>query len=152
MRGTVLWPDTTAEVRQATNDDSLVLRFDFAQQSLLLSGDIEKPVERALLGKNAQLAATFLKAPHHGSATSTTGPFLERVHPSYPAISVCENNPFNHPSPAVVERLREAGVIVYRTDRDGAITFTSDGISASVSTFVGAHPAPEKTLYGSIPH
>jgi competence protein ComEC len=139
MRGSVLWPDTTSEVRQATNDDSLVLRFDFGQQSLLLSGDIEKPVERVLVEKNALLGATFLKAPHHGSATSTTEPFLERVHPSYAAISVGENNPFNHPSAAVVERLHAAGVIVYRTDRDGAITFTSNGISAQVRTYVESH-------------
>ncbi|MFZ0818767.1 MAG: DNA internalization-related competence protein ComEC/Rec2 [Candidatus Acidiferrales bacterium] len=152
MRGSVLWPDTTTEVSQATNDDSLVLRFDFGQQSLLLSGDIEKPVERALVEKGAPLAATFLKAPHHGSATSTTEPFLERVHPSYAAISVGENNLFNHPSPAVVERLRAAGVIVYRTDRDGAITFTSDGVSARVNTFVATHPPPVTTLYGSTSH
>jgi competence protein ComEC len=148
MRGRVLWPDTTAEVSQATNDDSLVLRFDFGQQSLLLSGDIEKPVERALVEKSLPLSATFLKAPHHGSATSTTVPFLERVHPTYAAISVGENNPFNHPSAAVVERLRAAGVTVYRTDRDGAITFTSDGISARVNTFVATHPQRRTMLEG----
>ncbi|HEV3219690.1 MAG TPA: DNA internalization-related competence protein ComEC/Rec2 [Candidatus Acidoferrales bacterium] len=136
MRGSVLWPDTVAEVSQATNDDSLVLRFDFGKESLLLAGDIEKPVERALVAVNAPLEATFLKAPHHGSATSTTEPFLERVHPAFAAISVGENNPFNHPSPAVVERLRAAGTVVYRTDRDGAITFTSDGRSAWVRTYV----------------
>jgi competence protein ComEC len=152
MRGSVLWPDTTAEVPQATNDDSLVLRFDFGKQSLLLAGDIEKPVERALVAVNAPLEATFLKAPHHGSATSTTMPFLERVHPAFAAISVGENNPFNHPSPAVVERLRAEGVIVYRTDRDGAITFTSDGISARVNTFVERHGTASTTLSGSISH
>ncbi len=152
MRGSVLWPDTTTEVSQATNDDSLVMRFDFGQQSLLLAGDIEKPVERALVEKNAPLAATFLKAPHHGSATSTTEPFLERVHPSLAAISVGENNLFNHPSPTVVDRLRAAGVTVYRTDRDGAITFTSDGSSAHVHTYVETHPARGTTLQGSLSH
>jgi competence protein ComEC len=147
MRATALWPDTTTEVTQATNDDSLVLRFDLGQQSLLLAGDIEKPVERALIEKDAPLAATFLKAPHHGSATSTTEPFLNRVHPAFAAISVGENNPFNHPSPAVVNRLRDAGVIVYRTDRDGAITFTSDGVYARVHTYVETHPSHRTTLY-----
>ncbi len=149
MRGSVLWPDTIAEVSQATNDDSLVLRFDFRKQSLLLTGDIEKPVERALVAVNAPLEATFLKAPHHGSATSTTEPFLERVHPEFAAISVGENNPFNHPSMAVVERLRAAGVAVYRTDRDGAITFMSDGISGQVRTFVETHPSAGTTLHVS---
>jgi competence protein ComEC len=152
MRGSVLWPSTTSEVSHATNDDSLVLRFDFGKQSLLLAGDIEKPVERELIQDGAPLAATFLKAPHHGSATSTTGPFLNRVHPSFAAISVGENNPFNHPSPAVVERLRAAGVSVYRTDRDGAITFTSDGISARVHTYVESHPPAGKTFRVSASH
>jgi competence protein ComEC len=147
MRGSVLWPSTTSEVSQATNDDSLVLRFDFGKQSLLLAGDIEKPVERALIEKGAPVAATFLKVPHHGSATSTTAPFLNRVHPLFAAISVGENNPFNHPSVAVVERLRAAGVTVYRTDRDGAITFTSDGNSAHVKTFVENHPSAGITLH-----
>jgi competence protein ComEC len=149
MSGRVLWPSTTAEVSQATNDDSLVLRFDFGKQSLLLAGDIEKPVERALIEESAPVAATFLKVPHHGSATSTTGPFLNRVHPLFAAISVGENNPFNHPSLAVVERLRAAGVIVYRTDRDGAITFTSDGISARVKTYVENQPSAGTTLHTS---
>jgi competence protein ComEC len=152
MRGSVLWPDTTAEVSQATNDDSLVLRFDYGKQSLLLAGDIEKPVERALVAINAPLDATFLKAPHHGSATSTTEPFLERVHPLFAAISVGENNPFNHPSTAVVERLRAAGVTVYRTDRDGAITFTSDGSYARVHTYAGTHSKVVATLSGALAH
>jgi competence protein ComEC len=152
MRGSVLWPDSTAEVTQATNDDSLVLRFEFGKQSLLLAGDIEKPVERALVAANAPLEATFLKAPHHGSATSTTMPFLERVHPSFAAISVGENNPFNHPSPAVVERLRAKGVIVYRTDREGAITFLSDGVSSRVHTFIETNEGRRTTLSESNSH
>jgi len=152
MRGSVLWPDTNAEVSEATNDDSLVLRFDFGHQSLLLTGDIESPVERALVTENAPLAATFLKAPHHGSATSTTVPFLNRVHPSYAAISVGEDNMFNHPSAAVIERLRGAGVKVYRTDKDGAITFTTDGVSGRVQTFVQHNPPVGITSYGSASH
>jgi competence protein ComEC len=152
MRGSVLWPETTSEVSQATNDDSLVLRFDFGRQSLLLAGDIEKPVERTLVEEGAPLDATFLKAPHHGSATSTTAPFLNRVHPSFAAISVGENNPFNHPSLGVVERLRAAGVIVFRTDRDGAITFTSDGVSARVQTYMETHSSRVTTLNSSVPH
>jgi competence protein ComEC len=149
-RASILWPDTTAEVRQATNDDSLALRVEYGAQAFLLTGDIEKPVERALEAENTPLSAAFLKVPHHGSATSSTEEFLRQVHPVFAAISVGLNNPFNHPAPAVVERLRAAGVQVFRTDQDGAITVTTDGKSERVATFLQAAPSPAAKLYDSL--
>jgi competence protein ComEC len=80
----------------------------------------------------------FLKVAHHGSKTSTTAPFLSAAHPAFAAISVGRDNSFGHPSPEVTERLEAAGVRVYRTDRDGAITASTDGGTLSVSTFL--HP------------
>jgi competence protein ComEC len=150
LRGAVIWPDTTAEVRQATNDDSLALRVEYGAQSLLLTGDIEKPVERALEAEDVPLSAGFLKVPHHGSSTSSTKEFLGLVHPAFAAISVGENNPFNHPAPAVIERLRAAGAQVFRTDRDGAITVTTDGKSEGVTTFMQTAPTAATRLYGSL--
>jgi competence protein ComEC len=150
VHGIVIWPDTTAEVRQATNDDSLALRVEYGTQALLLTGDIEKPVERALEAEDAPLDAGFLKVPHHGSATSSTDDFLKMVHPEFAAISVGENNPFNHPAPAVIERLRAAGAQVFRTDQDGAITLTTDGKKENVVTFRQSEPAPGTRLYVSL--
>jgi competence protein ComEC len=150
LRGEVIWPDTTAEVRQATNDDSLAIRIEFGAQSLLLTGDIERPVERALGDESVPLSAQFLKVPHHGSATSSTKEFLDLVRPTFAAISVGENNPFNHPAPAVIERLRAAGAQVFRTDRDGAITVTTDGESERVSTFLQTARTSASRLYGSL--
>jgi competence protein ComEC len=82
----------------------------------------------------------FLKVPHHGSKTSTTDAFLATLHPAFAAISVGRDNSFGHPSPEVVERLEAAGVRVYRTDRDGAITATTDGHSLQVTTFAHSKP------------
>ncbi|MGD0909839.1 MAG: MBL fold metallo-hydrolase, partial [Candidatus Acidiferrales bacterium] len=62
--------------------------------------------------------------------------FLAAAHPAFAAISVGRDNSFGHPSPEVTERLEAAGVHVYRTDRDGAITATTDGNSLTVSTFL----------------
>jgi len=75
------------------------------------------------------VSVNFLKVAHHGSKTSTTEPFLAAAHPLFAAISVGRDNSFGHPSPEVTERLEAAGVHVYRTDRDGAITATPTEIA-----------------------
>jgi competence protein ComEC len=150
VHGTVLWPNTDSEVRSATNDDSLVLRVEYGTQSLLLAGDIEKPVERALVDEGIPISSAFLKVPHHGSSTSSTPPFLAMVHPLYAAISVGENNPFNHPTAATLERLHASGARIFRTDRDGAITVTTDGSSERITTFAQAVPTLIARIYKSL--
>jgi competence protein ComEC len=136
VHGEVLWPDSDDEVRTAGNNDSLVIRLSEQREAVLLTGDIERPVEERLAHAGLDLGAEFLKVPHHGSKTSSTEDFLAGVRPEFAAISVGENNPFNHPSAEVLERLSGDGVKTYRTDRDGAITFTTNGSSVRVSCFV----------------
>jgi competence protein ComEC len=132
----VLWPANDDPVHSATNDDSLVLRLDDGGESLLLAGDIERPVERALTADVAPLASDFLKVPHHGSRTSSTQAFLDAVHPRFAAISVGEANPFGHPNQDVIDRICAEGAQVYRTDRNGAVTAMTDGRSIAISTFL----------------
>jgi competence protein ComEC len=132
----VLWPDRLEPARTAQNDDSLVLRLESGQEALLLTGDIERPVERALSENGDSLGADFLKIPHHGSRTSTTAPFLDSVHPRFAAISVGENNTFGHPNADVLQRIEAEGARLYRTDRDGAITVLTDGTQMEVRAFL----------------
>ncbi len=134
VTGRVLWPDSDAEVENAKNNDSLVLRLQYGRVALLLPGDIEVPVERKLAGGDA-LASEFLKVAHHGSKTSTSEAFLASVAPRFAAVSVGENNPFGQPSADVLERLRSAGVRVLRTDRDGTITVSTNGQTLQVRSF-----------------
>ena len=122
VSGSILWPEDIAEHRTARNDDSLVMRLIDGSQRMLLSGDIERPSESKILAENEPVDTSFLKVAHHGSRTSTIEPFLSKSHPSFAAISAGRDNSFGHPSPEVVERLEAAGVRVFRTDRDGAIT------------------------------
>jgi len=136
VSGRVLWPDNLIEGKAASNDDSLVMRLTDGAQSLLLTGDIERPSERKILAEEVPLEATFLKVGHHGGKTSTTDPFLAVVHPQYAAVSAGRDNPFGHPTEDVLARLRAAGVHVFRTDRDGAITTSTDGKTLSVTTFL----------------
>jgi competence protein ComEC len=140
VTGSVLWPEEDDAHDAAKNDDSLVMRLTDGSQSFVLSGDIERPSEREILAENEPVNATFLKVAHHGSKTSTTDAFLSSSHPVYAAISVGRDNSFGHPSPEVVERLEAAGVHVYRTDRDGAITATTDGQTLKVSSYIPAAP------------
>jgi competence protein ComEC len=138
VSGEVLWPDDLSEGQSAKNDDSLVLRLTDGSETLLLAGDIERPSERKILADEQPVQVNFLKVAHHGSKTSTTDPFLSAAHPAFAAISVGRDNSFGHPSPEVTERLEAAGVRVYRTDRDGAITASTEGTTLDVSTFLNA--------------
>jgi competence protein ComEC len=111
------------------NDRSLVLRLDWRGFSLLLTGDLGWRGERQVLERAPPLRAWLLKVAHHGSRFGTTRPFLEAVRPAIAVISAGVRNPFRHPTPETLARLREAGARVYRTDRDGAVIVETDGPS-----------------------
>ncbi len=112
----------------AANDDSLVLRIAYGLRSALLTGDLEEPLESILVSEGRDLSADLLKAGHHGSRTSTSAAFLGRVRPALAAVSVGTTNPWGHPDTEVIERLEGCGAAVYRTDRDGALRFFTDGL------------------------
>jgi len=132
----VLWPADDAPVKTASNDDSLVMRLEDGQQTMLLTGDIENRSERALAKDGDPLSADFLKVPHHGSKTSSTQGFLDAVHPRLAVISVGEDNGFGQPNAEVLDRIQQEGARLYRTDRDGAVTALSDGHQMTVRSFL----------------
>ena len=135
VRGKVLWPPIEEPADEASNDDSLAIRVEDGATSFLLTGDIQAAEERKILAEGVPLASDFLKVPHHGSKTSSTEPFLEAVQPRFAAVSVGAGNAYGHPSESVVERYAEDGVRLLRTDRDGAITASSDGRKLAVRAF-----------------
>jgi competence protein ComEC len=114
------------EDKMKDNDRSCVLKITAPGGAVLIPGDIERRSEEALLGGNAALAADVLIAPHQGSNTSSTPPFVTNVAPASVVFPVGYRNRFGHPHPAVVERYKEQGSALYRTDRDGAILITID--------------------------
>ncbi len=118
----------------ARNNDSLVLRLTYRERSLILSGDVERPIESEMLAANLVRHADVLKVAHHGSRTSTTGPFLEAVHPAFAVISAGFANVYGHPNAEVLERLQQANIDVLRTDQMGAITIRADGHRFDVAT------------------
>ncbi|PYN59312.1 MAG: DNA internalization-related competence protein ComEC/Rec2 [Candidatus Rokuibacteriota bacterium] len=114
------------------NDDALVFRVDYGAVSFLLTSDIGAEVESRLIRAQAPLAVTVLKVAHHGARTSSTPPFLEKVKPALAVISVGRRNPYGHPSPDTLARLAATGARIYRTDRDGAVIFETDGFALTV--------------------
>jgi competence protein ComEC len=134
LNATVLAPEAEySNPGVPVNNDSLVVRLQFAKASVLLEGDAEGPSEAAMLAHDRVQPATLLKVAHHGSRTSTGEAFLSAVDPREAVISVGQHNTFGHPRFEVLDRLEQHGVRTYRTDRAGAETFLLDrsgGISA----------------------
>jgi competence protein ComEC len=140
VRGGFLWPGTGPEeiAPSAKNDDSLVLKLDYRDETILLPGDAERQTEREILDENGleALHADVLKVGHHGSKNSTTPAFLAAVEPRIGIISVGGTNSYGHPSPELLGRLEAAGVRILRTDRDGAVHVLTDGHRLEIACFV----------------
>jgi competence protein ComEC len=107
------------------NDDCLVFTAAFGATTALLEGDAERPAEQRIVAEHPE--AMLLKVAHHGSASGTSADLLATVHPRYAVISVGARNVYGHPRREVLERLQRAGVLTYRTDEEGAISFYLDG-------------------------
>ena len=106
------------------NDGSIVLWMDRGPSSILFTGDIEEAREESIVKTyDALLKADMLKVPHHGSNTSSTKGFLEAVQADEALVSAHPNNRFGHPGQEAIERMREYGMTVYRTDQYGSVEF-----------------------------
>ncbi len=115
------------ERQRVRNDDSLVIEIRHGDVSFVLPGDIGAEVESGLAGVLPPAARRVLKAPHHGSRTSSSAAFLAALDPTLAIVSAGRENRFGHPAPDVVRRYEEAGAVIRRTGRAGAIEVCSDG-------------------------
>ena len=109
------------------NDYSVGILLEHGENRFLLTGDAEEDSEADMLDNGIDLSADVLKAAHHGSRTANTEAFLERVNPEYVVISCGEGNSYGHPHAEVLNRIREMGIKVFRTDEEGTVVATSDG-------------------------
>jgi competence protein ComEC len=139
----VLWPgtrqqDDAAAQEHPKNNDSIVLHLKFGERSVLLPGDAEKQAEWQMLAENSPdaLRADVLKVAHHGSKNSSMPEFLAAVQPRIAIISDGADNPYGHPSPVLLDRLKEAHARILRTDQQGAVHVLTDGKAIEVRCFV----------------
>ncbi len=123
----VLWPPA-GRTNLSNNDRSLVIRARTPSGSIVLTGDIGSDVERDLV-RTSNLAADVLLAPHHGSASSTSGRFLDAVSPSLVLIPAGPKNRHNHPHQTVLDRLSARDIPFIYPARDGrcGVLATDDG-------------------------
>lgn len=128
----VLWPQSGSDA--SSNNDSIVLRIQYGEHSILLTGDIEKATERSLLATQ-RLKADIVKVPHHGSKTSSTDTFVLATKPRFAIISVGRQSMFGHPHKEVVERWQSNGATVFTTGHCGTITIATDGKDLTLKTF-----------------
>ncbi len=119
-------PDYAADITPK-NDDSLVMRIRFGSTSFLLTGDMEKKIERDLAYAGLLEHDDVLKVGHHGSRTSSTPELLDLERPAFGIISAGFDNSYGHPHPLIIRALHERKIAVFRTDEVGLITVVSDG-------------------------
>jgi competence protein ComEC len=130
---------------EGVNDKSVVLLVRHGDVTVLLPGDVEADGEAALLASGRLGPVTVMKAPHHGSRTSSTPEFLARLRPRFVVFCVGRRNRFGFPHPEVEARYPTLGTECLRTDVHGAITLESDGHDVRLSTFL----TPEAPLVPS---
>lgn len=117
--------------KEKINDLSVVGKLVYGNSSVLFTGDSEIKTELDLLRSNLNLKSDILKVAHHGSRTSTHSEFLTKVKPLLAIISDGRNNRYGHPNKKILERLKDFGAEIFRTDILGDINLMSDGISWS---------------------
>ncbi|HLM58195.1 MAG TPA: ComEC/Rec2 family competence protein [Pyrinomonadaceae bacterium] len=121
---------TKDELRSGGNEpnaNSVVTRLDYGRFSMLLTGDAEAQTEDRMIRSGASVRATVLKVGHHGSKYATSEDLLKRGEFKTAVISAGPDNRYGHPSPEVMQRLKAAGVRIYRTDFQGEIVITTRG-------------------------
>lgn len=110
-----------------SNNSSLLVKVTYGSIDILFTGDIEVGAESIILEQGVNVEAEILKVSHHGSDTSTSDEFLNRVNPTLSIISVGRNNQYNHPSMTILEKLKSKNIQYYRTDEIGSIELEIDG-------------------------
>lgn len=141
--GTIIGPISPSE---DPNNTSIVLRIVYGETSFLFTGDAETIEEDEILDAGYDVSCTVLKVGHHGSSTSTGYRWLREAAPQYAVISCGANNSYGHPTEETLSKLRDAEVIVYRTDLQGHIICASDGANV---TFTVERNTSADTLIGA---
>ncbi len=120
----------------AINNYSASLLVQYGRTRFVLTGDAQNEAEAAMLEAYPDLACDVLKAGHHGSKNATGDDWLARLRPRQAVISCGRHNRFGHPAPATLARLDAHGVQTFRTDRQGAVTFVSDGKNVTARPYL----------------
>lgn len=109
------------------NDYSAVLKITYKNNSFLFTGDAEALSEKEILSKDYNVKSDVLKLGHHGSSSSTSNNFLDKVSPSIVVASLAKGNDYGHPHKETLKKIKDRNLKFYRTDESGTILLESDG-------------------------
>ena len=104
------------------NNYSTILMVSFGEMDILFTGDAETSLEKDLINSGVNLDAEILKIGHHGSDTSSSDAFLDAVSPEYGLLSTAIGNKHDHPIGEIMDRYKDRGIEIYRTDQSGTVT------------------------------
>lgn len=134
-----LGPGTTVEMYSPNkskydnlNDYSSIIKVSFGEKKFLFTGDAEREAENEVIKKGVDLSADVLKVGHHGSDTSTSNDFLEKVNPKIAIISCGKGNDYGHPHNSTLNKLEGRNIRTFRTDEVGTVQVESDGKNLTV--------------------
>ncbi|MBQ9298545.1 MAG: MBL fold metallo-hydrolase [Clostridia bacterium] len=134
----------TDDNEENLNNSSIVLKMEFGRLSYLFTGDVEADGEKAIIDSGYDIKANVLKVAHHGSNSSSTEEFLDKVAPDIAVIMCGKNNDYWHPHQVILNRLNARKIKIYRTYEDGTILITSDGYTNRVKTLKDIYLNVEK--------
>lgn len=122
------------------NNYSISIKLEYGEKSFIFSGDNEMTGEQEIVNNGLNIKADVLKAGHHGSNTSNTDAFVDKINPDYVVIQVGEGNKYGHPNADIVDKFKSKGIEVYRNDIHGTVIVKSDGQNISFDTTKGEVP------------
>ena len=116
------------------NENSLVMKLNYKDFSMLFGGDTGIEAENKMISEGIDVSADVMTAAHHGSSGSTSANYLKKVNPEYAVISCGVDNAYGHPHDKTLQRLAKNKVKVYRTDLDGTVVIATDGQTIEFKT------------------
>lgn len=116
------------------NDSSIAFVIRHGEDSFIFTGDAEVAAEYDIVNNGLDIEADVYYVGHHGSHTSSTQEFLDKVSPTYAVISCAKENEYGHPHIETMEKLKAMDVKLFRTDDQGTIICYSDGSNITFNT------------------
>ncbi len=127
------------------NDNSIVMKLQVGNTSVMLSGDAQFDSEQSMLSSGFSLHSQVLKVGHHGSSTSTSQAFLNAIIPAYAVISAGINNQYGHPTQQTLDILASNNIVTYGTYINGTIIFSLNSASQTTTPISSPSPSPTPT-------
>lgn len=124
----ILFPDRRLSEHTETNQASAIVEVVYGDVEFLLTGDAPQSTENYVASlEGLGIQSEVLKAGHHGSRTSSSGSFVDAVHPSHVVVSAGKDNRYGHPHKEVVDRFMGIGASILTTYDHGDVVFETDG-------------------------